>query len=78
MLPVDKSKTCYISSNSQPRPCGCGSGDSGCSECGVCRNCAGEMGPDQDRLHEGANGRILEMLARTKEMIPLDILFCKL
>lgn len=23
-------------------PCGCGSGDSGCSECGCCRTCAGE------------------------------------
>ena len=24
------------------RECGCGSGDSGCSECGCCRVCAGE------------------------------------
>ena len=24
--------------------CGCGSGDSGCSECGCCRTCAGEEG----------------------------------
>ncbi|CAE1311211.1 MYCBP2 [Acanthosepion pharaonis] len=23
-------------------PCGCGSGDSGCAECGVCKSCAGE------------------------------------
>lgn len=44
----------------------------------MCRTCAGELGPDQDRLPEAANGRILEMLARTKEMIPLDILFCEL
>ncbi len=59
------------------RPCGCGSGDSGCSECGVCRICAGEFAHDPDRASEGANGKILEMLARTKEMIPLDILFGK-
>lgn len=26
------------------RPCGCGVGDSGCSECGCCRTCAKEAG----------------------------------
>ncbi len=25
------------------RECGCGSGDSGCLECGVCKVCAGEL-----------------------------------
>ena len=24
--------------------CGCGSGDSGCANCGICRSCAGEEG----------------------------------
>ena len=28
------------------RACGCGSGDSGCKECGCCRNCAQE--PEDD------------------------------
>ena len=55
------------------RPCGCGSGDSGCAECGVCRSCAGEL-PDADRATEAANGGLLEVLARSKDMIPIDLL----
>ena len=31
--------------------CGCGSGDSGCAECGVCRTCAGD-----EAYHGGAPG----------------------
>lgn len=53
-----------------PRPCGCGSGDSGCAVCGCCRTCADEVEADNDQdpfslmqeqhsglfcFHEGAN-----------------------
>ncbi|MPD05098.1 E3 ubiquitin-protein ligase MYCBP2 [Portunus trituberculatus] len=52
------------------RPCGCGSGDSGCAVCGCCRTCADEVEADNDQdpfslmqeqhsglfcFHEGAN-----------------------
>ena len=35
-----------------PRPCGCGAGESGCTECGCCKSCAGELvdGEDMDEL----------------------------
>ena len=32
------------------QPCGCGSGDSGCSECGCCRVCADEREDDGDPI----------------------------
>ena len=28
--------------------CGCGNGDSGCANCGACRLCAGEAGPEME------------------------------
>ena len=37
------------------RVCGCGSGWSGCSECGCCKTCAGEA---DVRAVEKQNGRI--------------------
>ena len=58
------------------RVCGCGAGDSGCSECGVCRTCAGEL-LDADRTPEAAKPGLLEALARSKDMIPLDLLLGK-
>eukprot|EP00058_Branchiostoma_floridae_P002865 XP_002588353.1 hypothetical protein BRAFLDRAFT_81492 [Branchiostoma floridae] len=42
--------------------CGCGSGDSGCSECGICKSCAGEDDPNrQSKMKE---------LAQLKKLLP--------
>jgi E3 ubiquitin-protein ligase MYCBP2 len=49
--------TCVSSGRPDRNPgmiCGCGSGDSGCSECGVCRMCAGD--DDVGALDGGAIG----------------------
>ena len=32
------------------RPCGCGAGESGCTECGACKSCAGEEVEEIDDL----------------------------
>ncbi|CAH1777009.1 unnamed protein product [Owenia fusiformis] len=52
-------------------PCGCGSGDSGCTVCGACRTCAGES-LEKDR--EGMDAGLLEIFAKSKDMIPIDLL----
>ena len=39
--------------------CGCGSGDSGCSECGICRLCAAEQ--DKSDVMEQINLKSKEM-----------------
>lgn len=50
------------------RPCGCGAGESGCSECGVCRSCAGEQ-----ILEMEEHGKQIELLARHKDYLPIDV-----
>ncbi|ESO93790.1 hypothetical protein LOTGIDRAFT_153260, partial [Lottia gigantea] len=45
-------------------PCGCGSGDSGCSECGACRVCAGE----KLELEELDERGLLEVFSIDKEL----------
>ncbi|KAK6172343.1 hypothetical protein SNE40_016020 [Patella caerulea] len=51
-------------------PCGCGSGDSGCSDCGACRVCAGE----KLELEELDERGLLEVFSKDKELLPLDII----
>lgn len=48
--------------------CGCGAGDSGCSECGVCRTCAAEA-PDMDG--DDIDRQILE---KSKELLSIDLM----
>ena len=58
-----------------PRPCSCGPGDSGCTECGVCRTCAGEPHENYKgvpAIVDMANGGLLEVLARSRDAVPLD------
>ena len=35
------------------RPCGCGAGDSGCTECGCCKTCAGEVDLNREDKKKG-------------------------
>ncbi|XP_035682944.1 E3 ubiquitin-protein ligase MYCBP2-like isoform X1 [Branchiostoma floridae] len=52
--------------------CGCGSGDSGCSECGICKSCAGEDDPNrQSKMKE---------LAQLKKLLPgcVDVMIGRL
>lgn len=51
--------------------CGCGAGDSGCSECGVCRTCAAEA-PDMDG--DDIDRQILE---KSKELLSIDLMLGK-
>merc|ERR1712223_804466 len=48
--------------------CGCGSGDSGCAECGACRNCAGEDGA---LIPAGASDQIEAENNASNEILPL-------
>uniref|UniRef100_T1JCF5 RCR-type E3 ubiquitin transferase n=1 Tax=Strigamia maritima TaxID=126957 RepID=T1JCF5_STRMM len=54
--------------------CGCGSGDSGCADCGCCRVCAREnMDQDADvAIAEGSAGGLLNM--KVRDMIRLDLI----
>ncbi|XP_064637403.1 E3 ubiquitin-protein ligase MYCBP2-like isoform X3 [Lineus longissimus] len=54
------------------QPCGCGSGESGCSECGCCKTCAGEP-QDPEKGDIG----ILEAITKNKDDIPFDLLVGK-
>ncbi|XP_076446720.1 E3 ubiquitin-protein ligase MYCBP2-like isoform X7 [Babylonia areolata] len=49
-------------------PCGCGAGDSGCIECGICWSCSGEkLG-----LEELDDQGLLEVIGKGKKPMPLD------
>ena len=46
------------------RPCGCGSGDSGCAICGICRTCAGEFEVDAIGGESANSLPLVEILTR--------------
>lgn len=60
------------------RPCGCGTGESGCAECGCCKTCAGERGGGRgvgnDQVY---NGRLMDALQRVQEPMPFDLFIGK-
>ena len=49
--------------------CGCGSGNSNCSECGACRVCAGEAGNDVEGSGQDGAGPV-----PVRDLIRLDLL----
>ena len=55
------------------RPCGCGSGDSGCAECGLCRTCAGESVADEQDDSADDNS-FVEMFSKARKASPLEVL----
>ena len=59
--------------------CGCGSGDSGCSECGICKTCSGENIASEEEIEQMGVGLDLleEMLTDDKErgfLFPLEMI----
>ena len=53
-------------------PCGCGAGDSGCSECNICRTCAGEqMDFDKEDID---HSKQLEKLRENKDFLQFEML----
>lgn len=57
------------------RPCGCGSGDSGCAVCGICRSCAGEYEVDAIGGESANSHPLVEILARNAADVlpPFDV-----
>ncbi|XP_069130438.1 LOW QUALITY PROTEIN: E3 ubiquitin-protein ligase MYCBP2-like [Argopecten irradians] len=47
--------------------CGCGSGDSGCSECGICKMCAAEQSMDEAQ-------QLAHVLTKSKGLPPFEVL----
>jgi len=56
------------------QPCGCGSGDSGCAECGSCRACAGEKNPEMEHNMVLSNGIMMDVVAFARDPIPFELL----
>lgn len=53
-----------------PRECGCGEGDSGCSQCGACRICARENVDNSEMAILGPSGA-----SDIAGMMRLDLIF---